>query len=65
MLVNVFTKMKEYNCLVFQCSKSQEGIVDEFQEKFDSLKKLIGRENKWKMSDFINLNDRMQIAKDL
>jgi hypothetical protein len=39
--------------------------VDEFQEKFESLKKMIGRENRRVMGDYTSLNERTQIAKEL
>lgn len=65
MLVNVFKKMDEYKCIVFQCSKSNENYnQDEFDEKFDSLKKFISRENKRVMTDYLKLNENMQNVKD-
>ena len=65
MLVNIFKKMDEYKCIVFQCSKSNESYnEDEFDEKFDSLKKFINRENKRVMQEYIKLNENIQFVKD-
>lgn len=52
--------MDEYKCIVFQCSKSNESYnEDEFDEKFDSLKKFINRENKRVMQEYIKLNENI------
>ena len=64
MLVNIFKKMDEYKCIVFQCSKSNEGYEDEFDEKFDSLKKFINGENKRVMQEYLKLNENIQSVKD-
>jgi hypothetical protein len=65
MLVKIFKKMDEYKCIVFQCSKSNEGYnEDEFDEKFDSLKKFINRENKRVMQEYLKLNENIQFVKD-
>ncbi len=60
MLINFFTKIEEYKCIVFQCSKSSEGFnKDEFDEKFDSLKKFMVRENKRIMNEYTRFNENM------
>lgn len=60
MLVNIFKKMDEYKCIVFQCSKGNESYnEDEFDEKFDSLKKFINRENKRVMQEYVKLNENI------
>jgi len=61
MLLDYFTKLHEYKCLVLQCCKTGDVMVsDDNIGKFDDLRKYIERENKYILNDYNKLNESME-----